>query len=93
MSGINGVGNNPNVQRVVGSTGMRQPGTTSAAAKSGLVDKLELSGVSHLLTSLKTNDVRTDKVSTVRAQIEAGTYEDDQKLETAIDRLLDDLER
>jgi anti-sigma28 factor (negative regulator of flagellin synthesis) len=57
------------------------------------VDKLELSGVSHLLTSLKTNDVRTDKVSTVRAQIEAGTYEDDQKLETAIDRLLDDLER
>jgi hypothetical protein len=27
----------------------------------------------------------------VKAQIEAGTYEDDQKLDAAVDRLLDDL--
>ena len=94
MSGINGVGNNPGIQRIVGPTVTRQ---TSAAAGSsarpGLVDKLELSGVSHLLTSLKSNDVRTDKVAAVRAEIEAGTYENDQKLDAAIDRLIEDLDR
>jgi negative regulator of flagellin synthesis FlgM len=54
-------------------------------------DKLELSGVSHLLSKLKTNDIRADKVSAVRAQIEAGTYESEDKLDAATNRLLDDL--
>ena len=54
-------------------------------------DRLELSGVSHLLKTLKNNDVRTDKVAIVKAQIEAGTYEDDKKLDAAVDKLLDDL--
>lgn len=58
-----------------------------------LADKLELSGVSHLLQALKKNDIRADKVADVKARIEAGTYEDDQKLDVAIDRLLDDLLR
>jgi anti-sigma28 factor (negative regulator of flagellin synthesis) len=30
-------------------------------------------------------------VAAIKAQIEAGTYEDDQKLDIAADRLLDDL--
>jgi anti-sigma28 factor (negative regulator of flagellin synthesis) len=93
MSGINGVGNNPGVQRVVAPTVTRPSAPPDAPARSGSVDKLELSGASHLLKSLKDNDVRTDKVAFVRAAIDAGTYEDDYKLDTAIDRLLDDLER
>lgn len=95
MSGINGVGNNPGVQRIVGPTVTRQTSAAAAgtSARPGLVDKLELSGVSHLLTSLKSNDVRTDKVAAVRAEIEAGTYENDQKLQAAIDRLMEDLDR
>lgn len=93
MSGINGVGNNPGIQRVVAPTVTRPSAATGAPEKSGLVDKLELSGMSHLLMSLKSNDVRTDKVASVRAAIEAGSYEDDHKLEAAIDRLLDDLDR
>ena len=56
-------------------------------------DRLELSGVSHMLQSLKSNDVRGDKVATVKSQIDSGTYEDDQKLNLAIDRLLDDLSK
>jgi anti-sigma28 factor (negative regulator of flagellin synthesis) len=62
-----------------------------APAQIPAADKLELSGVSHLLSRLKTNDIRTDKVAAVKSQIEAGTYEDDAKLDTATDRLLDDL--
>lgn len=89
MSRIDGVGNNP-IQRVIGTNLGRSTGA-SAASAAGPRDKVELSGMSHLLKTLKNNDIRTDKVAAVRAQIEAGTYENDQKLDVAIDRLLDDL--
>ncbi len=56
-------------------------------------DRVELSGMSGLLETLKTGgDVRTDKVASIKAQIEAGTYpDDDEKLDAAADKLLDDL--
>jgi anti-sigma28 factor (negative regulator of flagellin synthesis) len=51
-----------------------------------------LSGASHLLKALKqNNDVRVDKVAQVKAAIAAGAYEDDAKMDVAVDRLLDDL--
>ncbi len=91
MNGINGVNNSLPIHTVVNQTTPR-PAAAEPAGQSTLTDKLELSGVSHLLTSLKANsDVRTDKVAAVKAQIEAGTYESDEKLNVAIDRLLDDL--
>jgi len=91
MSGINGVQNNPPVHTVVNQNTPR-PAAAEPAGRSPIVDKLELSGVSDLLKSLKSNsDIRTEKVAAIKAQIEAGTYEDDQKLEVAIDRLLEDL--
>jgi anti-sigma28 factor (negative regulator of flagellin synthesis) len=56
------------------------------------VDKLELSGVDQLLKTLKSNgDIRADKVAEIKAQIAAGKYEDDAKLDIAADKLLDDL--
>jgi anti-sigma28 factor (negative regulator of flagellin synthesis) len=56
-----------------------------------LADRVELSGAGSILNRLKSNDIRADKVAAIKAQIEAGTYEDDQKLDIAADRLLDDL--
>ena len=92
MSRINGVGSNIPVQQVASQP--LTPKTPAAGPKAmGSADKLELSGMSHLLKSLKSNDIRTDKVSAIRAQIEAGTYENDQKLDSAIDRLLEDLNK
>lgn len=57
-----------------------------------LTDRVELSGMSAMLKSLKAGkDFRADKVANIKAQIEAGTYESDEKLNVAADRLLDDL--
>jgi negative regulator of flagellin synthesis FlgM len=57
-----------------------------------ITDRVELSGMSGLLKSLKAGaDFRADKVADIKAQIEAGTYESDEKLDVAADRLLDDL--
>ena len=91
MSGINGVGNNQPLQRVINNPVLRQVNTPGGATPSR-GDKVELSGVGQMLKTLKTNgDVRTDKIADIKAQIDAGTYENDQKLDAAIDRLLDDL--
>ena len=68
-----------------------RPATAAPAGPTRGSDKLELSGASHLLKLSKANDVRTDKVADLKAQIAAGTYETDDKLTAAADQLLDDL--
>ena len=90
MSQVNRVGNNIPIQQV--KSQLPAP-PAAGGGMPNISDKLELSGVSHLLKSLKSNDIRADKVTSVRAQIDAGTYEKDDKLDLAIDRLLDDLTR
>ena len=87
---VNNVGSNSPIQKLVQNPIQKQlPTESTGSARAS--DRLELSGASHLLKTLKSNDVRTDKVASVKAQIEAGTYEDDHKLNAAIDKLLDDL--
>jgi len=93
MSGINGVGGNLPIQGIVGQGVSRSASSEDTAPTGRLSDRLELSGVSHLLQSLKSNDVRVDKVADIKSQIESGMYEDDYKLYVAVDRLLDDISK
>lgn len=88
---VNNVGSNSPVERIVNNP-VQKSIPADAPKQLAATDRLELSGASHLLKALKSNaDVRTDKVAEVKAAIEAGTYEDDKKLDIAVDRLLDDL--
>jgi len=92
MSTINSVGGNSPIQRPTAPTAATTsaaPASTTSTARPA--DKLDLSGTNHLLQSLKTNNIRADKVASVKAQIANGTYEDDHKLNGALDGLLDDL--
>jgi anti-sigma28 factor (negative regulator of flagellin synthesis) len=90
MSSINNIGGQSPIQKITARPVQKQVGP-DAPAQLPATDKLELSGVSHMLKSMKTNDVRLDKVAEIKSQIEAGKYEDDKKLDAAIDRLLDDM--
>jgi flagellar biosynthesis anti-sigma factor FlgM len=91
MSSINGLGGLSPLQQTQNITGKSVNPTTETPKKSA-TDRLELSGVSHLLASLKTNDIRTDKVAAIKAQIADGTYDaDGSKLDGATDKLLDAL--
>ncbi len=90
MSGINGVGQNSPINKIVSSP-IQKSIPAEAPKQTGATDKVELSGMSHLLKALKTNDVRTEKVAEIKAQIDAGTYEDDAKMDAAVDRMLEDL--
>jgi flagellar biosynthesis anti-sigma factor FlgM len=92
MSSINGLGGVSPLQQTSSVAKSAATADTSATAKPSLSDRLELSGMSGLLQSLKTGgDFRADKVATIKAQIEAGTYETDDKLDVASDKLLDEL--
>jgi anti-sigma28 factor (negative regulator of flagellin synthesis) len=89
---VNNIQSTSPVQKLVNNP-VQKSIPTDAPKQLPAADRLELSGVSHLLKALKANDgVRTDKVAEIKSAIESGNYrDDDAKLDVAVDRLLDDL--
>ena len=64
--------------------------TNSAGSTS--TDKVEISDLARFKALLaKVPEMRLEKVDTLRAQIEAGTYETDEKIDHVVDRLLEEL--
>ena len=93
MSSINNVGGSSPVNPVY-TKPVAKPAAGEAAEAARGKDRLELSGLSPMLKTLKAGgDIRADKVAEIKTQIEAGTYEDDKKIDAAVDRLLDELAR
>ena len=55
-------------------------------------DEVSISVEADLLARInELPDIRQDRVDQIRAEIAAGTYETDEKLDTAIARLLDEI--
>lgn len=92
MSQINGVGSNSPIHKIV-SQPIQKSIPTDAPAQLPLIDRVELSGLGGVLKALKQNDIRADKVEQIKSAIESGTYEIDDKLDAAIDRLLEDMDK
>jgi negative regulator of flagellin synthesis FlgM len=93
MSSINGLGGLNPLQQTQNASGSKPVNSTAETSKPSITDRLELSGVSHLLSSLKTNDIRADKVAAIKSQIADGTYDaDGSKLDAATGPLLDALQ-
>lgn len=94
MSSINGLGNSSPLSPLNRSSRLSSTSDTSATSSASKGDSVELSSdVGKYLSILKSKsgDVRHDKVASVRAQIEAGTYDTDDKLDGSLDGLLDDI--
>ena len=90
MSSVNNIGSSAPIAPVVTSPVQKQV-PTEATKQVSVSDRLELSGLSPFAAALKKNDIRADKVADIKAQIANGTYEDDKKLDGAVDKLLDDI--
>ncbi len=90
MNSIPKIAGSTPIQKLVNQP-VRKQTPVDAPNQLPVTDRLELSNMSQMLDKLKANDIRTDKVAQIKAQIEAGTYEDDSKLTVAADRLLDEL--
>jgi negative regulator of flagellin synthesis FlgM len=91
MSSIPGIGSSTPINNPNPGGSIKPPSSDNAPAP--LTDRVELSGIGHLLSKLKSNDIRADKVANVKSAINDGSYESDDKLNVAIDRLLDDLNK
>jgi len=87
---VNNISQTTPVKKVVANPIQKQIPADATPTRAS--DRLELSGASHLLAALKTNDVRTDKIASVRQAIQDGSYDaDGKKLDAAADKLLDEL--
>ena len=53
-------------------------------------DRVELSGSARILAKIGENPIRQELVDRVRAEIDAGTYDTDAKLDAALEELLSD---
>jgi anti-sigma28 factor (negative regulator of flagellin synthesis) len=58
----------------------------------GISDVVEISNVAKLAAKIQeVPDIRTELVEQVKAEIAAGTYETPERIEIALDRLMDEL--
>jgi anti-sigma28 factor (negative regulator of flagellin synthesis) len=93
MNPISNVGGHNPIHQVTSQPIQKQAPADAPAVRQRASDRVELSGMGNILKALKNNDIRADKVESIKAQIEAGTYESEDKINVAVDRLLDDLSK
>ena len=68
------------------------PAQTNAPASIDTTDELQLSPAAEMAGKMSDiPDIRWDRVNSIRAQIADGTYMTDDKLDTALSRLLDEI--
>ena len=66
--------------------------TAPSAPASYGVDQVDISPEANFVSQVRDlPDIRADKVAAIKAQITAGTYETDEKLDIALSRLLDEI--
>ena len=57
------------------------------------VDRVEISPIARLMSEVSAlPDIRAERVAQVRAEIQAGTYITPEKLDIAVERLLEDIQ-
>ena len=85
---VNGLGSVPNAYPVQGS----QPPATAQPSSLAPQDELEISSAGKMLQDLDgPSDVRAERLAQIKAAIDDGTYETSEKMQIALDRLLDEI--
>jgi negative regulator of flagellin synthesis FlgM len=70
------------------------PGQPAPGGLEAPQDEVEISSAARILEQLQSDpEVRAARLAEIRAAIEAGVYETDDKLSAAVDRLLDEIQR
>jgi negative regulator of flagellin synthesis FlgM len=92
MTNINGVQNAavPALSQIAPAASA--PATNAPAQASAIQDTVEISTIARLAAQVhELPAVRAEVVNRVKAEIAAGTYETPEKIDIAIDRLMDEL--
>lgn len=79
-------------QSIRGPQRMKPTTQTESVADNSPVDHVDISAEADFVSQVHDMpDIRADRVADIRAQIDAGVYETDEKLDVAIGRLLDEI--
>ena len=71
---------------------IKSPQASPTPAESRGVDQLDISPEADLVSRVRElPDIRADRVAQIREQIQAGIYETPEKLDIALERLLDEI--
>jgi len=88
---VHGIGGNF-VPRDIRPVGAVSGGRKSSGPAGGDEDLVEISELARLMGKIsRLPDIRQDKVATVRAAIESGTYETSEKWDTVVGQLVEEL--
>ena len=89
---IRGTSNIQSTTQVNFSNKVQTVENQSATTQLDTADQVDISSEAQMLASMNDiSDIRAERVAEIREQIEAGQYETAEKLETAMDRLLDEI--
>ncbi len=69
-----------------------QPPQVDTSLDTTPLDQVDISAEADLVSRVhELPDIRADRVEDIRAEIDAGVYETDEKLDVAVSRLLDEI--
>lgn len=69
-----------------------QPPQVDTSLDTTPLDQVDISAEADLVSRVhELPDIRADRVEDIRAEIDAGVYETDEKLDVAVNRLLDEI--
>lgn len=89
---INGPGNIHATQAVSAPHYSQTARPAETSYRAPQVDQLDISPEAEFISQTRNiPDIRADRVAAIRAEINHGTYETAEKLEEALDRLLDEI--
>ena len=89
---INGLGPIHGPQSIQGPQRPQFARQPAAPRQNTGVDQLDISPEAQILSQVRDiPEIRADRVAEIRAAIDAGAYETEDKLDIALDRLLDEI--
>jgi len=89
---IRGTSNIQSTSQVTLSNKIQTVENKSVATQLDTTDHVDISSEAQMLSGMNDiSDIRAERVAEIREQIETGQYETTDKLETAMDRLLDEI--
>lgn len=89
---IRGTSNVQTPTQVNFNSKVQSPDTNAQATRFDITDQVEISSEAQMLAGMNdASSVRSERVNAIRQQIAMGQYETADKLEVAMERLLDEL--
>ena len=92
VNGISSISGSLPISKQIGPSNTNFKQTPASKPISSPQDELEISSAGRMLDEMTNNsDMRAERLAQIKAAIDDGTYDTDEKLDAALSRLLDQI--